>query len=251
MTKLNQIIAVEKGVKSETKTLVTQLYKIAQKADLFNGMSKRYERLDEEGEDLPPETKKVSCDTNELLIDVKKAMSNYLAITARKDILNTRANANIVVDGVTLLNDVPVTFLLTLEKELTDIKTLVSHLPTLEESEDWNFVQSSNTYKTEESKTHRTKKIQKPIVLYQATEHHPAQTQMITEDVVVGHWKQVKYSSALPKKKKREMLDRIEVFLNAVKTAREEANSIEEVIDVNTITNSIDNFLKKFLSLDV
>ena len=64
-------------------------------------------------------------------------------------------------------------------------------------------------------------------MLYDATEHHPAQTQLISEDVVVGTWTTVKQSGAMPAPMKKRVLKRIETLANAVKFAREQANSIE------------------------
>ena len=82
-------------------------------------------------------------------------------------------------------------------------------------------------YKTQATLTSKTKKVQKPIVLYDATKEHPAQTQLITEDVVIGHWSTVKHSGALPMPKKKKILENIEKLNKAVKFAREEANSID------------------------
>lgn len=45
MAKLNQIIAVEKGVKSKSYSDLTELNKVVQKPDLFNGLVKRYEKI--------------------------------------------------------------------------------------------------------------------------------------------------------------------------------------------------------------
>ncbi len=39
MAKLNQIIAIEKGIKSKAYAHVTELHKACQKPDLFNGFS--------------------------------------------------------------------------------------------------------------------------------------------------------------------------------------------------------------------
>lgn len=64
-------------------------------------------------------------------------------------------------------------------------------------------------------------------VLYDATEHHPAQTQMITDDMVIGHWTTVKFSGALPRPVKKRMLDRIGTLQDAAKFARVQANSME------------------------
>ena len=82
-------------------------------------------------------------------------------------------------------------------------------------------------FRSEPVKTSKTKKTQRPIVLYDATEHHPAQTQIITDDVVIGHWTTTKFSGAIPRPKKRVLLERIRKLEEAVKFAREQANSME------------------------
>ena len=61
----------------------------------------------------------------------------------------------------------------------------------------------------------------------EATKEHPAQTQLITEDVVAGTWVTVKYSGAMPAPRKKQLLGRIEKLANAVKFAREQANASE------------------------
>jgi hypothetical protein len=47
------------------------------------------------------------------------------------------------------------------------------------------------------------------------------------EDIVVGYWKTVKFSGALPASRIQDMLDRVEKLQQAVKFAREEANNAE------------------------
>jgi hypothetical protein len=150
-------------------------------------------------------------------------------VTARKDWANCLAKATVEVDGKPLLHDVPVTFLLFLEKQLTDMRTLVDRLPVLDEAEQWNFDENAKLYKTDAITTHRTRKVQKPIVMYDATPEHPAQTQLIVEDVIVGHWKLTKHSGALPKGEKDKLIARIEKLLQGVKQAREAANGLDEV----------------------
>ena len=70
-------------------------------------------------------------------------------------------------------------------------------------------------------------RIDLPITLYEATEEHPAQTQLITEDVIAGQWLTIKYSGAIAPPRKKQLLARIEKLSNAVKFAREQANAIE------------------------
>jgi hypothetical protein len=148
-------------------------------------------------------------------------------ITATKDYANCHASADVVLDGQVLIQNAPATYLLFLEKQLSDLHTFVDKMPTLDETDDWTRDENSTLFKTAAIPTQRTKKVQKPLVLYPATAEHPAQTQMITEDVVVGYWDTIKQSGALPVPRKQVLLERIEKLSQAVKFAREQANSVE------------------------
>jgi len=229
MAKLNQIIAIEKGIKSRVYSELTDLNKAIQKPELFNGFSKTYQKKDEDGEDLPAEKKRVQFIGDEVLRAVERSMTELMEVTARKDWTNCVATANVVVDDQVLISGAPVSFLLFLEKQLTDLRTLVANMPVLDEAETWSKDSNSGLYKTEATSTHRTKKVSKPIVLYPATPEHPAQTQMTTEDVIAGFWHQVKHSGALPKPEKQDIASRVEKLLKAVKEAREAANIHDEV----------------------
>lgn len=228
MAKLNQIIAVEKGIKSQAYSTITELNKLLQKPDLFNGAVRSYTPKDEDGETQPTEKKHVQYKAQDVLKRVSVAMGDLMDVTARKDWTNCGAKASVVVDGKELITDAPVTYLLFLEKQLTDIRTLLSNVPVLDDSEQWTSDPNSNLFRTDPIAVNRTKKVQKPVVLYPATPEHPAQTQMITEDVIVGMWNTIKQSGALPKPQKDAMIDRVEKLIRSVKQAREEANGIDE-----------------------
>jgi len=230
MPKLNQILAIEKGTKSRNKSLITEVYKVLQKPDMFTGFTKEYQPLEEDGENLPPEAKRVQAVASILMKEVQKSMTTLLDTTARKDWTNCEAVADIKVGNKTILKCVPVTYLLFLEKQLTDLHTMFSTLPILDASEDWDKDDNSGLYKSEITQTHRNRKESKPIVLFPATEEHPAQTQMVIEDVLAGHWKQRKYSGAFPAPMVKELQDRTIQLIEAVKTAREAANGIEEIV---------------------
>lgn len=229
MAKLHQLIALEKGVKPQRYSEVSELHKLCQKPNLFSGFSKTYQKRDEESEDLPGESQKIQHVVAHVLAQARDGYQDWWTITARKEWANTQAKADVVVGAQTIIADVPVTFLLFLEKQLTDIRTFVDKLPTLDPIEDWTLDPSTGHYKTPMVSTHRTKKVQRPIVLYDATPEHPAQTQLITEDVVAGYWQTIKQSAAMTMPAKQAMASRVETLLRAVKEAREAANSHEEV----------------------
>ncbi len=227
MPTLNQLLAVEKGVKTKVYARITELHKATQKPALMNGFEKNYQCKDEDGEFYPPESQKVQYGHAEVSELVVEALVELFDVTATKDFANCHVKADVVVDGQVLLHDAPATYLLFLEKQLSDLHTFFQKMSELDPSSDWNLDVSTELYKTDPMQTQRTKKIQRPIVLYDATEHHPAQTQLITEDVVVGHWTTIKTSGAIPRPKKKAMLSRIEKLSAAVKYAREQANSAE------------------------
>jgi hypothetical protein len=228
--KLNQILAIEKGVKTHTYNLVTELHKATQKSALMNGFLKSYEPKNEDGETYPPESQRVQYEHVGVLRSITKSLTELFDVTATKDWTNCVAKADVVVDGKTLLSDVPATYLLFLEKQLSDLHTFVSKMVELDSNNAWVFDEATGLYKTPTPvTTQRTKKVQRAIVLYDATEHHPAQTQLISEDQVVGSWVTQKVSGAIPKTKKDRILERIDLLTKAVKFAREKANSIKVV----------------------
>ena len=225
--KLNQVVAVEKGVKSRVYGEITEMHKASQKPDLFNGFVKTYRKRDEEGEDYPQERKKVQFEAEAVLAQAAKLLTEILDVTAAKDYANCFAKANVEVDGQVLVKDAPATYLLFLEKQLSDLHAFVDKMPALDETDDWARDENSGLFKTAPIATQRTKKVQRALVLYPATVEHPAQTSMITEDVVVGYWDTIKQSGALPVPRKQVLLERIEKLSRAVKFAREQANAVE------------------------
>ena len=227
MAKLNQILAIEKGIKTRVYAEVTELHQATQKPPLMNGFHKTYQPRDEEGETYPPEHQKVQHVAGEVLDRIAAGLAELFDITATKDWANCTAKADVVVDGRKLLENAPATYLLFLEKQLTDLHTFITKMTELDPGSDWTIDPGTGLYKTEPTVTQRTKKVQRPITLYEATKEHPAQTQLITEDVVAGQWVTIKQSGAIAAPRKKQLLARIEKLSNAVKFAREQANANE------------------------
>lgn len=242
MTKLNQVIAIEKGVKSRVYAEITALHKAVQKPELLNGFSKTYRKKDDDGEDLPPENKRVQYLAEDVFRRVATLTTDMMDVTAKKDWTNCKATATVMVDGKPFIPDVPVSYLLFLEKQLSDLRAIVEETPVLDENENWEFDANSQMFKSQMTSTHRTKKVPKPIVLYNATPEHPAQTHLLQEDVIVGFWESVKNSGALPKPRKIALQARIEQLTRAIKAAREEANG-HTVVEVPKVGDAIFEYL--------
>ena len=61
--KLNQIIAIEKGVKSSSFQELTEAHHLLQKPSLLAGLSRTYQPKDEAGEQFPPKFTRVQAST--------------------------------------------------------------------------------------------------------------------------------------------------------------------------------------------
>ena len=227
MGKLNQVIAVVAPKKARAVAVLTEAYHKIQKPPLFDGISRTYQPKDDEGERLPAESKAIQVRVKDLISESRSALTEMYDIVATQDYANCEAKADVVVGGKAILSQVPVTHLLFLEKQLTDVATFVGKLPTLDPADQWGYDQNADCFATPPSESTRTKKIAKPFVKYEATKEHPAQVEVVHEDVLVGNWKTIKFSGALPAKEKNDMLDRVRLLHEAVVKAREEANSRE------------------------
>lgn len=231
MTKLNQVIAIEKGVRNDAVARITKIHQSLQKSPLLSGISRVYRPRDEEGVQLPPESTKLQLNAEEVLREAVDAFASLFKVTLEKDGTNTHAMADIVVDGDVLLNNVPVPYLLFLEKQLNDLHTLVAKLPTLDPAETWTFDENAGAWATNPTETTKTQKIPRNHVKAPATDKHPAQVDTYFEDVVVGYWKTVKFSGAVPATRVTDLLAKVNKVRQAVKFAREQANSVDVVIN--------------------
>ena len=225
--RLNQILALESGIKTTANRRQTDLYHALQKAVLFDGFSKVFRPNEESGDNFPPERKVVQHNVTEVLSDLFDETARLVDITATKDCANLNAVADLVVDGVTIATKIPATHLLFLKKHLTDLHTVVSAVPVLDSADVWVNDANSGLHRTAPVSTSRTKKVQRPLVLYPATDKHPAQCQIVTEDVVIGEWDMVKESGAMPLPEKKALLSKIGKLLEATKVAIEAANHVE------------------------
>lgn len=229
--KLNQIIAVEKGLKSKDYGDFTKLHQQLQKTEPLKGISRTYRPRADDGDSLPPESVEVRVRVKDVVTDVQEKVAELFDITATKDWANCQAYGDVTLDAdsdrpVVLLEHVPVSYLLWLEKQLDNLYTFVSKLPTLPTADEWQWDNNKNCYKTQPTVTVKTKKTVKPVVLYPHTEQHPAQVKEVSDDVPVGDWTTVNFHGGLPVTVVESMKSRVKKLQVAVKFAREQANSI-------------------------
>jgi hypothetical protein len=229
--KQNQIIALVQGKKARAAKLLTSIHH-SWKDGKIEGISRTYSPLADDGEKFPSESRVVQVRVESEIKKLQVELNDVINIVFTQECGNTHAEADIIVNETSLLHKVPVTALLFLEKQLVDLKTFAQKLPTLPTDKVWSKDEAKNCWVTEQEQTVKTQKVIEPIVKYDATPEHPAQTDLITKDKTIGHWSTIHLSGALPETERDAIVARIETLQDAVKIAREEANSQE--VDMKT-----------------
>lgn len=227
MGRLNQLLAVEKAVRTEAQRVLTNAYHKLQKAPLFQGQTRTYEPMNDGDTRFPDESQKPLANAHDTFDEGVVALIKQWNLEASKNASNLGATADVVVNDVTLLENVPTTTLLYLEKQLFDLATVANAIPTLDPAVEWDYDSAANIWRGKAVETVRTQKTPKTHVKYAATDKHPAQTEFYWEDVPVGTWTTTRLSTAMSDSQKRAIVKRIADLQAAVKQAREDANLVQ------------------------
>ncbi len=225
--KLHQVIALTNTKGKETVGEITKIHRQTQNQGLVSGMVRTYQPRDEDGEQYPSEEQRVGLQISDALASLQRLMTDKIDLSATKDHGNRLAKADVVIDGETILKDVPAITLLSLEKELVDLLTLCRKMCELSGDEQWALDEGTGLMVSRPQKTQKTKREQKVLELSPATKEHPANVQLVPEDRVVGDWTTIKKSGAISPLRKREIVERIVNLRDAVILARKSANEQE------------------------
>lgn len=251
MTKLHEILAVEKSTTNQASTLIEDAKNKFKKAsDYFTGYIKSLKLINDSPEKDAIEaaaldTKALPTTVQETLEYVMKFWIKSEDIKLQKSVTNQLAKGDIILsDGTTIATNVPVDFLLGLESRLTDLRNLGHAIPTNSAATVWDASgdgrKGSWTAHTPEVTTKTDKRIE-PFVKYEATDKHPAQVDLMSKDVVIGSFTTIRFSGAATSEQKALFIERLDDLINAVTQARMRANSTEVVIA--NIGTKISSFL--------
>jgi LysM repeat protein len=249
MTKLHELLAVESNLEKQANdcskdlanTFEKKRHHFEEKRVVFRSNEENSSQVTEVQSDIQTTVNK---ELNEwLLVKLSKLYDASLQVAEA----NTRAKADVVLeDGTVLVKDVPATALLELEKRLVEVKNLVFAAPTLDPTKGFKVdtTRGDDFYVAREVTKNRTRKTKKAFQLAPATDKHPAQVQLIEEDVVVGVITEQEWSSMLTVVQKGDMLDRVEELIRSVRRARSKANEVE-VDSTKKFGNKLLNYVFK------
>lgn len=236
--KLHAVLAVEGELKNVAAKVVAEgINTFTKKVEHFTGHVKRLEMFDENRkgeEDAGCEDKVVTSTVNQKLDYVSEHLIRFLDALAQKERTNCDAKADVVIGGLVLMGDVPVTLLLSVENHLMKLRALYESIPTLKPGITWlpDENMGDDIFRAEvDAVTTKTEKSIKVISLAKPTKEHKEQVQAINADTVIGKYVTVNYSGMVSSSQKSKMLDRLDKLVQAVKKARTVAN-IEDVVDI-------------------
>lgn len=242
MTQLHGLLAVMADTTNAAAAIQAEtINTFNKKPDHFKGSTRNVLFLDDN------RTGENTSDTKELVSTVHDKIGyTFNQVGRHYDVLlqleeaNSRAKADLVVDGQLIAKDLPATFLLGMENRLKALRDVLFAIPTIEPSITWSDdeVSGVGVYRSAPLVSFKTEKVLKSKVLYEATKEHPAQIEKWTEDTAVAKIETVHKSGMLSPLDKSAMLGRMDKMITAVKLARQKANSVE----VNNIHVSQDLF---------
>lgn len=237
MAKLHEVLAAEKTATNTRDTLAKETENKFGKGDqYFTGFVKTLTMLGDDTANVSIEA--AARQDKALPTTVLATMEYYLAQWAKtedvlyqKNVTNTTALADLEFRGNVIATSVPVDELMGLETRLADLRKLLTQIPTLDASREWeqdtSAAQKGTWRAVNPQITTKTEKVMTPVVLAAATDKHPAQIEKMTTDKVIGTFTLNVTSGATTAIQKANTLAVIDDLIIEVKKARTRANSVD------------------------
>jgi hypothetical protein len=227
-TRLSAVLGAYADGTNRLSKMRDQAYHTIQRGAGWDGFSKTYKPLNDEGTRLAPKTQLVTLKADDLWTEFQEHYGQLMNAAATKDYANTSAKADVVVNGEKIMEGVPTTYLLWLDHALVDVRTFLTKLPTLPADEIWTYDADRGHHVSKEPEiTTRTEQHAKALLLVDHSKEHPAQTTVVQETETVGEWSNTRFHGGIPADTRKKLLARTQVLLEAIRNALSEANSVK------------------------
>lgn len=245
--KLHELLAAEKTVVQASAQLQQDVENKFAKDHFFSGNDKTLTLINdsvakESIEKAARETRPLTTTVADTLQYFFNTWGKAEDLLFQKNRTNQKAVADLEFEGTVIATNVPVDELLGLESRLTTLRGVLQKMPTLDASKKWiKNTAKEHSWKTEEPEVAaKTEKEVTPVVLYAATDKHPAQIKEVTKDVVVGRFENVRYSGAVTSRAKADALKTVDTLIAEVKKARTRANNVDvEVVNIGAVLTNL------------
>lgn len=240
--KLFEILAVEGDAQGRAVKLTSETLQVFKnKENLFKGKGRTLSLFEKDPTKEVELTALEAKDTTYTQVEstVPDSMNylgcilgDYWDVMYQKEATNQTAKADIEVDGVKLLTDVPVTFLLCMENRLKDLRPVLEAIPTLAPGIDWKVDKDyrlEHVYKTPESFDVKTKEDTEYRHVFEPTDKQPGQYVPVKSQFNIGKYVTTDWSGLISPAQKARLLENFDKIVKAVKEARQRANNIDAI----------------------
>jgi len=235
MGKLHETLAVEGALGTTARRILTEAKQtFMRKHALFDGAITEVEPGEDNVDgvvDLVPE--KVVGLVQETVPSkiawVCDHLGSYWNAIAQKECSNAQAKASVEIDGKAIVENVPPTFLLPMEKQLTELRDLIGAAPTADGAVEWTDTEWDHVRSSPRERRVITKKKQRIEPVHEPTEHQPGTHVVFSEDIPIGIKWITKLDGRTTSAEKARLLGRVDELIRAVRRARSRANDSETV----------------------
>lgn len=227
---LHEILAVEDNLSRNAQTIKDKTLSNFSKPGLFTGLIKEHQPVNESTPKQNTAFKNVGSTIFEQLDFLADNISGYYDAKLSKAVSNQTANADLVVNGQVLLEKVPATFLLEMEKELNTLVNILNTIPTRDPAVAWVPYDDDPREGIFRNQFVREAEITVKSVDYKVIDlplEKKNQVKEINLTKIVGKYLNTDLSGAASSKDKAMMLSRLQNLIRCVKKARTRANQTE------------------------
>ena len=245
---LHELLAVLSDLEGTAKKVRDEgINTFTKKQSHFNGYEKTLKMYSDERkqeETGARESKDLVTTVEKKLKYISKSQVKYYDALLQQEATNQKAVADLVVEGKTIAENLPATFLLGMESRLKAFRAVLENIPTLDPSLSWKIdvEAGEGIYVTEQTDTsYKQEKTVQHKVIVPATKEHPAQIREWADNKNVGTFFVTRRSSCISPAEKSKLLEKTDTLIRAVKKARQRANSTE--IEKRSIGKDLMDFI--------
>jgi len=239
------LLAVESGLRDTATKVMNEAKRTFERHDLFIGKDETYEKLNADGRSFDPIKIKATTTVPDKIDYIHEHLVRYFDSIYQRDLTNTLAKADLVINGQVIEKDVPATFLLFLEKQFKEVRNVYAKVSTLDNVPTWTESATEDNIWETVSTREKTEKTIVPIELSKATDKHAAQVQTITKDIPIGTWNIKISSGQITSKEKSRLLSNLDQMIRDITACRCNAND-QEVPNVHIAGKLFDMISSNF-----
>lgn len=232
MTQLHEILAVEKTRSNAAKEAIADSRrKFSAHSQFFAGRSRTLTMFSDGPENvaLQAAESSIQMPTTSVVDTMAYTMDLWAKaqdVRATKDLTNTVAKADVMMNGAVFLSDVPADTLMGLIAQAKEIKETLALAPTMDPTKQW-LRNDAGFYMSPVVTSVKNKKEEYGLELSPATERHPAQVKACTREVPVGKFEDQVYSTLWTTNQKATALAWMDDFMAELQAALQRANQVE------------------------